>query len=106
MLVWLLRLLGGLVEDVKERLDVSNLRVEEKRFVVLHKDLVDYIFSKVAFDVWCCKNCTGDCKGADGYTEVCGDVGLVDFDFQVDKRADAFFKLNFANSRVNLATVL
>jgi hypothetical protein len=41
MLVWLVRLAGGLVEDVKESLDVRNLRVGKKTFVVLLKGLVD-----------------------------------------------------------------
>jgi hypothetical protein len=39
--IWLVRLLGGLVEDIKESLGVLNLRVYEKRFVVLLKGLVD-----------------------------------------------------------------
>jgi hypothetical protein len=36
---------------------------------------------------------------------VCCDVGLVDLDLQVDKRADALFKLILANDKVNLAAV-
>jgi hypothetical protein len=39
--IWLVRLLDGLAEDIKESLGVVNLRLDEKRFVVLLKGLID-----------------------------------------------------------------